>query len=100
MAVSSPGLVFPAAENYCDTQTRARADYYSATLQYKLGSSIEDSSIKDPNAPCAIQGASSVSFEYDWGTDKDTLVSARKYLIKPGMILYGLAVSTNDRACP
>jgi hypothetical protein len=72
------------AENYYDTQTRARANYYSATLQYKLGSCVKDAKSKDPSAPCTLQGASSISFEYDWGTDKDTLVFAKKYLIKLG----------------
>jgi len=71
-------------ENFYDTQTNFWANYYSATLQYKLGPCVKDTSGKDPTAPCSIQGSSSISFEYDRGTDKDALVFTKKYLVKLG----------------
>lgn len=72
------------AENYYDVETHASADYYTAALQYNLGACKRDGSNKDPNAPCSITGSSSISFEYDTGLDKDTLVETRQYLVKLG----------------
>jgi hypothetical protein len=68
------------AQDYADAGHSTNAHNYSAEIQYKLsGCSTGDSPAK-----CATSdsSSSSVSFEYDWGTNKDTLVFARQYLVK------------------
>jgi hypothetical protein len=64
----------------------AIAANYSAALQYKLGEckKATDSSAAAAAAKtfCTIQGSSSISIEYDSGTDKDTLVRVKQYLAK------------------
>jgi hypothetical protein len=52
------------AQFFRDAVTGQNIHYYSAALQYALSSSI------------------AVSFEYDTGTTKDTLVNANQYLVK------------------
>ncbi len=52
------------AQFFRDTVTGQNIHYYSAALQYALSSSI------------------AVSFEYDTGTTKDTLVNTNQYLVK------------------
>jgi hypothetical protein len=69
------------AQYFYDAYSGIAERNYSATIQYKLGQCKKDTT-KSSDLPCAIQGASSVSFEYDWGTDKDTLVTAKQYLLK------------------
>ncbi len=75
--------VIGTAKSFYDTRTGIAADYYSAMLQYKLGE-CKTASGSDPSSPCAISGSSSISFEYDTGLDKDTLVKTRQYLVKLG----------------
>jgi hypothetical protein len=63
---------------------------YSAAFQYKLtcpkgnkGSDSEGSdSSSDSKCHNSDPASTSISFEYDWGVDKDTLVFAKQYLIK------------------
>jgi hypothetical protein len=71
------------AKTFYDTRTGINADYYTAMLQYKLGE-CKAAGGSDPSSPCAISGSSSISFEYDTGLDKDTLVKTRQYLVKLG----------------
>jgi hypothetical protein len=66
---------------YQDTENSVQARYYSAILQYKLGECKRDPK-GSTDLPCSIQGSSAISFEYDWGTDIDTLVKANQYLVK------------------
>jgi hypothetical protein len=75
------------AEYYYDTQTGANAPYYTASINYKLGpckqtSGQQSREIAAATAACTIQGSSAISFEYDWGTNKDTLVKTNQYLVK------------------
>ena len=73
------------AQNFHDTTTSTNASYYTAALQYKLGACKAPKPGDTTNSDaCTIQGSSSVSFEYDWGTNKDTLVKVNQYLIKLG----------------
>ena len=55
---------FGTAQFFRDTNTGRNASYYTAALQYQLSSNT------------------SVSFEYDNGTNKDTLVNTNQYLVK------------------
>jgi hypothetical protein len=68
-------------EYFYDATNGVEARYYSAVVQYKLDQCKKDST-KSADLPCKIQGASALSFEYDWGTDKDTLVTTKQYLLK------------------
>jgi hypothetical protein len=68
-------------EYYWDAETSNEARYYSTVLQYKLGECKKDPK-GSTDLPCAIQGSSAISFEYDWGTNKDTLVNQKQYLAK------------------
>lgn len=75
------------AEYYYDTQTGVTAPYYTASIQYKLGECKQTSGQKSPQsdaatAICTIQGSSAISVEYDYGTNKDTLVKTNQYLVK------------------
>jgi len=78
------------AQNFYDAVTSRTANYYTVQLQYKLGPCKQSTSPTPGNttlgaanaAACAIQGSSAISFEYDWGTNKDTLVYANQYLVK------------------
>jgi hypothetical protein len=73
------------AENYYDARNATWANYYSAVLQYKLGECKKPDPLKPGELNlCKIQGQSSISFEYDWGTEKDTNVYTKQYLIKLG----------------
>ena len=70
---------------YYDTQTGASAPYYTAAIQYKLGECKQTSDPKSPQtaaaaAICTIRGSSAISFEYDYGTNKDMLVKTSQYL--------------------
>jgi hypothetical protein len=57
--------------------------YYTAQLQYNLGSCSFPKTVEIGVYPdCVIAGDSSISFEYDVGTNKDTLVHAKQYLVK------------------
>jgi hypothetical protein len=65
-------------EYFRDANTGMEAKYYSAQLAYNLnGCTTADTGI----AKCP-QGTSSLSFEYDYGTDRDTMIKANKYLVK------------------
>jgi hypothetical protein len=76
-------------ENFHDAATTRSYEYYSASLQYKLGACTTKSSSADaggsgadtPNE-CTVQGSSALSLEYDWGTDINTFVSQNRYLVK------------------
>jgi hypothetical protein len=71
------------AETYDDARSRARATYYSAEVQYNLaGCKTSGRSVAAPAEPCYNEGSTAISFEYDWGTQKETLVYSRKYLGK------------------
>jgi hypothetical protein len=72
------------ASDFWDSQTGVDLKYYTVAAQYKLGPCKSDTSGKDPTGLCSIQGSSSVSLEYDWGTSKDTLVDVKQWLIKFG----------------
>jgi hypothetical protein len=75
--------VIGTAQNFYDTQAKKTANYYTAQLQYKLGPCKNQPATPTANAnACAIQGSSAISLEYDEGTNKDTLVFAKQYLIK------------------
>lgn len=65
---------------YWDFGSKQAAPYYSAILQYKLGQCVTDA--KTPvGSPCAIAGSSALSFEYDTGRDKDTLVKTNQFKV-------------------
>jgi hypothetical protein len=74
------------AQNFYDaeaTKTAKTANYYTLELQYKLGPCKTPAATTSGNSTaCAIQGSSAISFEYDQGTNKDTLVFANEYLVK------------------
>jgi len=68
-------------QDYGDARSSLEARKYSAEIQYKLsGCSMGQES--DPKCQTSDQSSSSISFEYDWGTDKDTLVFTKQYLAK------------------
>jgi hypothetical protein len=78
-------------QDFRDVIVAKNYDYYSATLQYKLGACTTQSNSGDGAAakpaaadsePCKINGSSSISFEYISGTDMNTLVKANQYLVK------------------
>lgn len=72
---------------YWDANSGQEVRFYSVTLQYKLSPCKKDKpdpTNPDPYPDCSIQGSSSLSFEYDHGTDKDTMIKANKYLVKLG----------------
>jgi len=69
---------------YWDAYTGKTAAYYSALLQYKLGECKTATTKALAGAPCAVSGSSSISFEYDWGRDKDTNVKSNQILVKLG----------------
>jgi hypothetical protein len=69
--------VFGTGQYYWDSNSRTEVRYYSTELQYNLSGCTTDMT----GSECP-QGSSSLSFEYDWGIDRDTLVKAKKYLIK------------------
>jgi hypothetical protein len=71
------------ADLYRDLPNSTVARYYTAAIQYKLGQCKKDPK-GSTDLPCAIQGSSSISFEYDWGTNRDTLVKVEQYLAKLG----------------
>jgi len=73
--------VIATAQYFYDTNSGTDAKYYSATVSYKLGQCKKDNT-KSADLPCTIQGSSALSFEYDWGTNKDTLVATKQYLLK------------------
>jgi hypothetical protein len=59
-------FAFYAVANYfTDTRSGMNIHMYTANLAYKI----------------AADGSSSISFEYDQGTDKDTLVKSNKYVV-------------------
>jgi len=65
---------------YFDFATKQSAPYYSAQLQYKFGAcKVAKGAL--PGTPCAVGGSSSLSFEYDWGINKDTLVKADQFKV-------------------
>lgn len=70
--------VFATAQYYWDAHSKVDVRYYSAELQYNLsGCTAAQTSRSD-----CPQGTAALSFEYDWGTDRDTLVQTQKYLMK------------------
>jgi hypothetical protein len=79
--------VIGTAQFYYDARTGTEVQNYSAMLQYKLGEckkATDSTAAATAKTFCTIQGSSSISFEYDWGTDKDTLVKVKQYLVKLG----------------
>jgi hypothetical protein len=72
-------------QNYWDANSHATAGMFSAALQYKLGKC--DSSAQQPIEPGkkplnCYYGAPSVSAQFDWGTDRDTLQHTKKITVK------------------
>ncbi len=54
---------------------------------YKIGPGKSKNGKSEPQLAakafaCQVQGSSSISFERDWGTDKDTMAKVNQYLIK------------------
>jgi hypothetical protein len=70
-------------DQYWDANSSTAVWYTTAQLQYNLGT-CNFSAKPDPGTypNCKIAEGSSISFEYDHGTNKDTLVGARQYLVK------------------
>ena len=79
-------------ENFRDFAGAKSYEYYSANLSYKLGACVVPPSSGDSGSAatpavtsspqCAVSGSSSLSFEYDWGTDINTLVTVNQYVLK------------------
>lgn len=78
-------------EDFRDFTGTKSYEYYSANLSYKLGPCVVPPSSDDGSGAkpavavspqCAVSGSSSLSFEYDWGTDINTLVPAKQYVLK------------------
>jgi hypothetical protein len=68
-------------QNYWDANSHATAEWFSAALQYKIGTC--DTSPKLGQQPLKCQfGAPSVTAEYDWGKDRDTLQYTKKITLK------------------
>lgn len=70
---------------YWDTNHGIDVRNYSAQIKYKLAPCKAPDKTEPANtasSDCTIAGSSSISFEYDHGTDKDTLVFSNKYLLK------------------
>jgi len=68
------------AQYYIDARSSTEIRAYSAEVQYKLtGCSEGDKSSK---CQAGSSDSSAISFEYDRGTDKDTLVFKKQYLAK------------------
>jgi hypothetical protein len=76
-------VVIGTAQNFWDANSSKTAFYYTALLQYNLGTCTFPKN-PDPGvySDCKIAGGASISFEFDHGTNKDTLVSANQYLVK------------------
>jgi hypothetical protein len=66
------------AEYFRDAHTGMEARYYVTQLQY----SLNGCTTKDKSVASCPQGTASVSFEYDYGADRDTMINANKYLVK------------------
>jgi hypothetical protein len=82
--------IIATAQYFADARSSQDVRKYSAELQYKLtcskgdknsGSGGGDNSSDSACSPTDPASAS-ISFAYNWGTDKDTLVFAKEYLIK------------------
>ncbi len=70
---------------YWDARSGIDVRNYTAQVKYKLAPcKVPDktSGANKVSSDCTISGSSSISLEYDNGTDKDTLVSTKKYLVK------------------
>lgn len=68
---------------YWDADTGKTAPNYSAQLQYKLGE-CRVALNKPAGTPCSVSGSSSISFQYDWGRNKDTYVKSNQILVTLG----------------
>jgi hypothetical protein len=66
------------AQYFRDANSGIEAPYYSVALQYNLNGCTT----KDTNAGKCPMGSSSLSLEYDYGVDRDTMIQANKYLVK------------------
>jgi hypothetical protein len=72
-------------QNYWDANSHATAGLFSAALQYKIGTcdSSAEKIARPGKQPVTCQfGAPSVSAQYDWGTDRDTLQHTKKITVK------------------
>jgi hypothetical protein len=73
-------------QNYWDANSHGTAGLFSAALQYKLTGC--DNSVKSELGPGKQQpvlcdyGSPSLSAQYDWGTDRDTLQHTKKIQVK------------------
>lgn len=66
---------------FWDAATKQGAQYYQAILQYKLGACRVDPTAAQLGSPCTIAGSSAISFEYDWGTDINTLIKQNQWKV-------------------
>ncbi len=71
------------AQYFWNIETGQPAGYVSAALQYNL-SKCELPEKTDPGVypECKFSGSSSISLEYDYGIDRDSLVMLRQLLIE------------------
>jgi hypothetical protein len=66
---------------FWDAATKQPAQFYQAIVQYKLGACTVDPTGVKGGGPCAISGSSAISFEYDWGTDINTLIKQNMWKV-------------------
>jgi hypothetical protein len=66
---------------FWDAATKQAAQYYQAIVQYKLGACKVDPKAPAGSSPCAISGSSAISFEYDSGTDINTLIKQNMWKV-------------------
>jgi hypothetical protein len=82
--------IIATAQYFADALSSQDVRKYSAELQYKLtcpkggknSSSGEGDNGSDAKCSPLDPASASISFAYNWGVDKDTLVFAKQYLIK------------------
>jgi|ERR1700733_2553394 len=67
---------------FWDAATGQTAPSYQALLQYKLGACKVDVTKPNLGSPCTISGSSAISFEYDWGRDRNTNIKQNQFLVK------------------
>jgi hypothetical protein len=77
-------LLIGTAQYFWDDLTRTNAAYYSVELQLNIGgcNTNETQVGSAGKVDCGSQGTTAISFEYDWGVDKDTLFKVGRYLGK------------------
>jgi hypothetical protein len=66
---------------FWDSASKQAAQYYQAILQYKLGACKVDLTAVQLGSPCTIAGSTSIVFEYDRGTDINTLTKQNQWKV-------------------